>query len=65
LTVVLDLAQKVMGYTTKPQGYWISEKGKNTKILLEEFAKSYNFDPLFPENWYSVDSKDIPVRFFY
>jgi hypothetical protein len=44
-----------LGFKAKPRGYWLSEKGKNLRALLEKFAKSRNFDPLVASNWYSVN----------
>lgn len=42
-----------------PQGYWLNNKGKNLRLILEKFAKSRNFDPLVAENWYPIDFKTI------
>lgn len=43
----------------KPKvGYKWSEL-RDRLMFLSDFAKDCNFDPLIPENWYSVSSKAI------
>lgn len=47
--------------------YKISDALKR-RIFFETFAKEKGFDPLLPENWYSVkymDIEEIPVFVFY
>ena len=62
---------QVLSTPPKPKAYWTSEKGKNMRLMLENFAKSNNFDPLVPDNWYSMTIQDfsrmkvkIPPFFF-
>jgi len=37
----------------KPRGHW--KLVANCKKLFDEYARRQGFDPLNPENWYSVD----------
>lgn len=41
-------------------GYW--SEPKNRKRFFDEFARDSNFDPLVPENWYSVTTNEIEQR---
>ena len=38
-----------------------NERGKKNRkrVLLENFALDYGFDPLCAENWYQVSSEDL------
>jgi hypothetical protein len=55
----VDQSQRVVGFSAKKTGYWTSEKGKNMRKFLEDFAKKRKFDPLVAENWYNVSKEDI------
>jgi hypothetical protein len=44
-------------FTVKTSKYWMDTH--NRKAFFLEFAKSKNFDPLLPENWYAISRKEI------
>jgi hypothetical protein len=39
-------------------------KPENRRKRMEDFAKEKGFDPLIPENWYSVERKDFVKEVF-
>ena len=45
-----------VGFTSKPQGHW---SPKNMRKFLEDFAKHKKLDPLVPETWSNIQSRDI------
>ena len=46
-------------FAAKPHRHWTAKKGKNMRRFFEDFAKRHNFDPLAPENWYSISRMTI------
>lgn len=40
-------------------GYWYSKKENNVRRFFEEYAQSNGFDPLVPDNWYSVSRQSV------
>lgn len=40
-----------------PPGYWADTD--NVRKYFEEFAAERNMDPLNPEDWYNITTKDI------
>eukprot|EP00026_Physarum_polycephalum_P002403 Phypoly_transcript_02409.p1 GENE.Phypoly_transcript_02409~~Phypoly_transcript_02409.p1 ORF type:complete len:900 (+),score=140.14 Phypoly_transcript_02409:101-2800(+) len=54
-----DTSLRALSYANKPAGYWTSERGKNMRDFFVELAKKRNFDPLVPENWYSVSVAEL------
>eukprot|EP00026_Physarum_polycephalum_P001891 Phypoly_transcript_01894.p1 GENE.Phypoly_transcript_01894~~Phypoly_transcript_01894.p1 ORF type:complete len:789 (+),score=99.81 Phypoly_transcript_01894:138-2369(+) len=52
-----DTSRKVMGFTSKPAGFWSSGNGQNIREFFENFAKARDFDPLGVENWYSLSTE--------
>eukprot|EP00026_Physarum_polycephalum_P003873 Phypoly_transcript_03889.p1 GENE.Phypoly_transcript_03889~~Phypoly_transcript_03889.p1 ORF type:complete len:768 (+),score=139.06 Phypoly_transcript_03889:1-2304(+) len=40
--------------TPHPFGYWTSERRKNLRKFFENFAKSFQMDPLLSETWYTI-----------
>ena len=45
--------------TSKPHGYWTSEKGKNIRVFFDNFAMKRQRDPARPHNWYNVTASEI------
>jgi len=41
----------------KPRNYWA--EAENCRKLFDGFAKERQFNPLDPNNWYSVTSSDF------
>jgi hypothetical protein len=57
---VLVVTQKsLVPLQAHARGYWTVEESKNVRKFFDEFAKSRNFDPLQPQNWYRFSSDDI------
>eukprot|EP00026_Physarum_polycephalum_P002368 Phypoly_transcript_02374.p1 GENE.Phypoly_transcript_02374~~Phypoly_transcript_02374.p1 ORF type:complete len:856 (+),score=113.95 Phypoly_transcript_02374:207-2774(+) len=54
-----DIFDTVASVDLKPQNHWTTKEGVNSRKFLEQYAKSRNFDPLVPENWYKVQKKDF------
>lgn len=44
--------------TTKPYGYWGSEKGNNMRAFFEKIAYNKDLDPQAPETWYSIPLRE-------
>eukprot|EP00026_Physarum_polycephalum_P002518 Phypoly_transcript_02525.p1 GENE.Phypoly_transcript_02525~~Phypoly_transcript_02525.p1 ORF type:complete len:833 (+),score=92.99 Phypoly_transcript_02525:54-2552(+) len=44
-------------FSVLPNGHWF--QAKNQRYLLKTFARSKKFDPLVPENWYSITPDQI------
>lgn len=44
-------------FAQAPADYWKTQS--NQKMLFDEFAESKKFDPLNPNNWYSVKDADL------
>ena len=42
-----------------PYGHWTQTDGENTRIFFEDLAKSKSFDPLVPENWYTLTTEEV------
>jgi hypothetical protein len=40
-------------------GHWSTDKHANMRVFFEQFAKERNFDPLVPENWYSLPAMEV------
>lgn len=36
-----------------------AEKSKEMRMFFEKYAKSNNFDPLVPENWYNISRQEV------
>lgn len=45
--------------TKKPHAYWTTMKGRNMKLFFDKFAQKRNMDPLIPDNWYPIMSRDV------
>eukprot|EP00026_Physarum_polycephalum_P001049 Phypoly_transcript_01050.p1 GENE.Phypoly_transcript_01050~~Phypoly_transcript_01050.p1 ORF type:complete len:906 (+),score=142.25 Phypoly_transcript_01050:476-3193(+) len=43
-----------------PRNFWNVEK--NRRKFFEDFAANNNFDPLLPENWYSIAKRQLLVQ---
>jgi hypothetical protein len=43
----------------QPHGHWTIDDGKNLRLFFDEFARRRNFDPLVPENWYSISQPAV------
>eukprot|EP00026_Physarum_polycephalum_P002997 Phypoly_transcript_03006.p1 GENE.Phypoly_transcript_03006~~Phypoly_transcript_03006.p1 ORF type:complete len:734 (+),score=100.03 Phypoly_transcript_03006:377-2578(+) len=49
--------------TRAPFGYWTDHDGQNVRAFFEHFARSKNFDPLNPANWYRFVKEDyLPYK---
>lgn len=44
-------------------GYWDDEK--NRKQFFDKFASKMGFDPLHPENWYTVTAENITEEVYH
>lgn len=40
-------------------GFWTTGENINIKLLLDEYARTHNFDPLVAENWYKINGKNV------
>lgn len=52
----VDNTSKIFG-SHKPGGFWNSTE--NIRLFLEKYARKMNFDPLIPDNWYTVTHTEI------
>eukprot|EP00026_Physarum_polycephalum_P001959 Phypoly_transcript_01963.p1 GENE.Phypoly_transcript_01963~~Phypoly_transcript_01963.p1 ORF type:complete len:985 (-),score=156.37 Phypoly_transcript_01963:23-2977(-) len=48
-------------FTSRPAGYWTSEKGKKMREFFVTYAKNCGFDPLIPQNWYFVSKSEFEL----
>eukprot|EP00026_Physarum_polycephalum_P002482 Phypoly_transcript_02489.p1 GENE.Phypoly_transcript_02489~~Phypoly_transcript_02489.p1 ORF type:complete len:757 (+),score=113.72 Phypoly_transcript_02489:481-2751(+) len=42
-----------------PAGHWTADRHANMRAFFEQFAQERNFDPLVPENWYSLPALEV------
>jgi hypothetical protein len=56
-----EVTKRASGQAMKPKGYWISDNGRNLRLLLENFARQKNFEPLVADNWYNVQRSELLV----
>lgn len=48
-----------LGMSTSLSEYWKSKRGRHTRMVLENFAKGKNLDPLLAETWYSIPRQSV------
>ena len=48
-----------MGFSTKPVRYWTAERGKNLRMVLENYARSKKLDPLLAATWYNIPRLEL------
>lgn len=67
LTFELEATKTALNFSTSSE-YWTSKRGRNTRVLLENIARSKNMDPLLAQTWYSIPRQlvmDVQVSVAY
>eukprot|EP00026_Physarum_polycephalum_P001040 Phypoly_transcript_01041.p1 GENE.Phypoly_transcript_01041~~Phypoly_transcript_01041.p1 ORF type:complete len:1163 (+),score=140.56 Phypoly_transcript_01041:229-3717(+) len=54
-----NTSQQVIDYAPRTYGYWAHTKRKQMRAFFDMIAKKQKFDPLIPENWYSISPGSV------
>lgn len=56
-----ESSHNVLGFSSRPLGFWNSEKSKNMRVLFEDIARKQHLDPLIPETWYPMSANSVKL----
>lgn len=57
-----DISKAATGVKSESEGFKVSEKGKNLRMIFEKFARINNMDPLVVDSWYTLAHKFLKLK---